>query len=90
MTSIVTYACRLPDGIKVRKPTGTAPRTLVKKLKLYGDGGSKEVIQEVKAAYLISENGSITVIDSHTMLAVDFDGLTEAYEFLRDLEEEVI
>lgn len=81
--SIVTPAFEIPEGTKVRKPSGEKVYTLQKHLKLFSDPENnvpKEIHLADNLVFLIGD--SISVITDTTKLAVDFNSYGDAIAYL--------
>ncbi len=82
--SIVLPANQIPDGTEgVRKPTGAKTYTIKHKFPVYGIEGKGEITVALNAnvVFLCSESG-VNLISGDTPLAVDFDDIASAGEFL--------
>ena len=81
MITIILEAKDIPEGFKVRKPTGSKLYSLKKSLKLYGHGAS--IVQsDPSVMFLIDDEGNINIISEGLKLAMDFGNRMNAIEFL--------
>jgi hypothetical protein len=91
MISIVAIAGELPNGQRVRKPTGTVEYALRHQLVLYvhneavraaGKTPPVALTASPEVVFLVGEDGRIDVIPKTARLAVDFDTWQEAFDFV--------
>jgi len=83
MIKIILPAHMIPLGTTVRKPTGTKQYRLVQDLFLFDEQGNR--VSLVSGSFLLVSGSNILMVSAETPLAVYFDELKDAKEFLSDL-----
>ncbi len=97
-TSILLPAGVIPEETLVRKPTGSAEYILRKDIKIYVNTGKEvlpngkgndikdRVIKSDGVCFLVSkDSGTISAIDVNSKLAIDFDDMVSAKDFLEEI-----
>lgn len=86
MISIVVPIGMLPDGTKTRKVYGEKAYTVHRRLQIFGE--SSRVIMSEHVVYMLGEDGTINGVTEDVPVAVDFQSVRDAADFLIVLEGE--
>ena len=80
----------IPDGEKVRKPTGNKTYIVCRKIQIYGDLPNCRLNVEVpdNVMFMTSEN-SINAVTCDTRVSMDFSSPEDVMEFLESVTTEI-
>ncbi len=83
MITLVLEACKIPEGMKVRKVTGEKYYTLTRELKVFGQTKDQHVEVKVpKDILFIIAGTSISIVQPGDKFALDFNGPQDVMNFV--------
>lgn len=89
MPTVTLEAELIPDGTTCRKPTGTTPYVLRRKLPIYGPNrDSAQVYVPPNMMFLVGDRGEMYIVHESAKLSVDCESVADAIEFLQGIEPE--
>jgi hypothetical protein len=81
MITLTVPANQIPDGEKVRRPTGAAYYFLNRHLTIYGPDDKKEVFPGPNVLFLVG-GANINAIRDDTQLSIDFETMEGAADWI--------
>lgn len=93
MISLVIRAEYIVDGTEVRKPSGEKKYIVRRSINIFNENGKERTIEAYSGTIFLmptdSDDGSISAFRSDRLLAIDFDDLHEAQEFIESLARKI-